>query len=73
MSLAADAVVESIWRAARLDPAALRRLQLPGAEPGLRSSFAVSTAAQASLGAAALAATEIGRLRNGLDSRRAST
>ena len=67
MSLAADAAVESIWRAAGLDPAALRRLQLPGAEPGLRSSFAVSTAAQASLGAAALAATEIGRVRNGLE------
>ena len=67
MSLAADAAVESIWRAAGLDPAALRRLQLPGSEPGLRSSFAVSTAAQASLGAAALAATEIGRVRNGLE------
>ena len=67
MTLAADAVVESLWRGARLDPAALRRLQLPGTEPGLRSSFAVATAAQASLGAAALAATEIGRLRNGLE------
>jgi crotonobetainyl-CoA:carnitine CoA-transferase CaiB-like acyl-CoA transferase len=33
----------------------------------LPSSFAVSTAAQASLGAAALAATEIGRIRNGLE------
>ena len=61
MTLAADAAVESIWRAAGLDPAALRRLQLPGSEPGLRSSFAVSTAAQTSLGAAALAAIEIGR------------
>ena len=69
MSLAADAAVASIWRAAGLDPAALRRLQLSGSEPGLPSSFAVSTAAQASLGAAALAATEIGRARNGLEQK----
>jgi crotonobetainyl-CoA:carnitine CoA-transferase CaiB-like acyl-CoA transferase len=58
--------VASIWGDVGLDPAALDRLQLPGSEPGLRSSFAVSTAAQASLGVAALAASEIGSVRNGL-------
>ena len=66
MNLDANAVVASIWSAAGLEPAALGRLVLTGSEPGLPSSFAVSTAAQTSLGAAALAATEIGRLRNGL-------
>jgi len=67
MSVPAPAIVASVWGDAGLGPAALQRLQLPGREPGLRSSFAVSTAAQASLGVAALAATEIGRLRNGLE------
>ncbi|MEP7303531.1 MAG: CoA transferase [Caldimonas sp.] len=59
-------MIESLWNDADLDRAALPRVLLPGTEPALRSSFAVATAAQASLGAAALAATEIGRLRNGL-------
>ncbi len=45
---------------------ALERVALTGAEPVLPSSFAVGTAAQVSTAAAALAATEIGRLRNGL-------
>ena len=45
----------------------MRRLRLTGSEPGLPSSFPVSTAAQVALGAAALAATEIGRRRNGLE------
>ena len=67
MSRAAPDVVASIWGDAGLDPVALRAAQLPGREPGLRSSFPVSTAAQAALGVAALAATEIGRLRNGLE------
>jgi len=66
--VSADAlsVVASLWPDAGLEPAALRRLILTGSEPGLPSSFAVSTAAQASHGAAALAATELGRIRNGL-------
>lgn len=45
---------------------ALERVALTGAEPVLPSSFAVGTAAQVSTAAAALAAAEIGRLRNGL-------
>ena len=67
MRAAAASVVASVWSDAGLDASALRRLILTGAEPGMPSSFAVSTAAQASLGAAALAATEIGRNRNGLE------
>ncbi|MEO8060145.1 MAG: CoA transferase [Burkholderiales bacterium] len=58
-----------IWRAAGLPSAALQQLSLTGREPVLPSSFAVGTAAQASLAAAALAATELGRHRNGLQQR----
>ncbi len=46
--------------------ASLSRLHLSGEEPALPSSFAVSTAAQASLAAAAAGASEIGLCRNGL-------
>ena len=59
-------VVTRLWRDAALDPSALERLTLSGQEPALPSSFAVGTAAQASLAVAALAASEIGRARNGL-------
>jgi hypothetical protein len=61
----ADAVA-AIWSGGQLPMASLGRLRLSGEEPALPSSFAVGTAAQASLGAAALAATEIGLRRNGL-------
>ena len=44
----------------------MQRLALTGSDPALPSSFAVGTAAQATLAAAALAATEIGAHRNGL-------
>ena len=60
------AVLESLWRGGALPADALERVALTGAEPVLPSSFAVGTAAQVSTAAAALAATEIGRLRNGL-------
>ncbi len=40
-------------------------VELTGAEPALPSSFAVGTAAQASIAAAALAASELWRLRTG--------
>ena len=59
--------VGDLWSAASLASAALARLQLTGVDPALPSSFAVGSAAQASIGAAALAATEIGRLRNGVE------
>jgi crotonobetainyl-CoA:carnitine CoA-transferase CaiB-like acyl-CoA transferase len=57
----------SLWASLDLPEAALNRLALSGGEPVLPSSFAVGTAAQASLALAALAATEIGRVRNGLE------
>ena len=56
----------ALWRGGALPAEALERAALTGAEPVLPSSFAVGTAAQVSTAAAALAATEIGRLRNGL-------
>ena len=60
-----DALVP-IWRAVGLPADTLQQLSLTGHEPALPSSFAVGTAAQASLAAAALAATELGHHRNGL-------
>ena len=58
-----------VWQAAGLPAQALERVTLTGAEPALASSFAVGTAAQATIAAAALAATEVGRARNGLIQR----
>src|SRR6185437_14410231 len=55
----------ALWRGAGLDEAALRDIGFTGAEPVLPSSFAVGTAAQATIGAAALAAAELWRLRTG--------
>lgn len=59
----------SIWHDAGLSAAALEHVVLTGDEPALPSSFAIGTAAQASLAAAALAAAEIGHVRNGLRQR----
>ena len=58
--------LSTIWQAAGLPAEALDHLTLTGSDPALASSFAVGTAAQASFAGAALAAAEIGRLRNGL-------
>jgi crotonobetainyl-CoA:carnitine CoA-transferase CaiB-like acyl-CoA transferase len=55
----------ALWRHAGHDAAALSSVALTGAEPVLPSSFAVGTAAQASIAAAALAAAELWRLRPG--------
>ena len=55
--------LERLWRDANLPDAALARIELRGAAPGIASSFAVGDAAQASLGASALAAAEIRQLR----------
>ncbi|MGZ5131097.1 MAG: CoA transferase [Caldimonas sp.] len=52
--------VRSLWQAVGLPEARPAGLKLSGAEPVLPSSFAVGTAAQASLAAAALAAVEVG-------------
>ena len=59
-------VLKDLWSGAGMAPDALERASLTGTDPVLPSSFAVGTAAQTSIAAAALAATEIGRLRNGL-------
>lgn len=56
----------SIWAAAGLPDDSLAQLTMTGVEPVLPSSFAVGTAAQVSFAAAALAASDIGRARNGL-------
>ncbi len=58
--------IESLWQAAGLRSQALEWLSLTGRDPVLPSSFAVGSAAQTSLAAAALATIEIGASRNGL-------
>ncbi len=62
---AAAAALSALWADAGLAPAALQRITLTGDEPVLASSFAVATILQVSLGAAALAAAEIGQSRGG--------
>lgn len=52
-----------LWRDAGLADASLDHLTLNGAEPALPSSFAVGTASQVALAAAAMAAVEVGRAR----------
>jgi len=63
------AALSQLWQAAGLPVDALQRISLRGADPVLPSSFAVGTAAQASMAAGALAAAELGRLRNGVTQR----
>jgi len=58
--------MHALWQSAGLPVDALAHLTLTGADPALPSSFAVGSAAQFSFAAAALAAAEIGHLRNGL-------
>src|SRR6187431_1526226 len=55
----------ALWHHAGQHDAALEAVTLTGAEPALPSSFAIGTAAQASIAAAALAAAELRRLRGG--------
>ncbi len=61
----AKTVLAGLWRSAGHHDATLRHIQFTGSEPVLPSSFAVGTAAQATIGAAALAAAELWRLRTG--------
>lgn len=58
-------VLAGLWRLAGQDDTALKNVDLTGAEPVLPSSFAVGTAAQATIAASALAAGELWRLRTG--------
>ena len=64
--LSPDQAVQQLWRLAGLATERAATLRLSGADPVLASSFAVGTAAQATLGAAALAAAEFGHARNGV-------
>jgi crotonobetainyl-CoA:carnitine CoA-transferase CaiB-like acyl-CoA transferase len=54
-----------VWQLGGLAPRALEQVELTGADPILPSSFAVGTAAQASIAASTLAAAEVWRLRGG--------
>lgn len=55
----------ALWRDAGMPPEALGHVSLAGDDPILPSSFAVGTAAQASLGASALAAAALWAQRTG--------
>ncbi|MES2711373.1 MAG: CoA transferase [Pseudomonadota bacterium] len=57
--------LRSLWMMAGWPEAALGQLVLTGADPVLPSGFAVGTAAQASIGASALAAVHLHTLRGG--------
>ncbi|KQW54073.1 CoA transferase [Variovorax sp. Root411] len=59
----ASEVLGDIWRQAGLPEEALPFARLTGADPVLPSSFAVGTAAQSTVAAAALAACELGHVR----------
>jgi crotonobetainyl-CoA:carnitine CoA-transferase CaiB-like acyl-CoA transferase len=61
----ASACLEALWLAFGGERDALRQVELTGIEPVLPSSFAVGTAAQASVAACALTAAELWRLRTG--------
>lgn len=63
--LAPADVLASLWRDAAMPPEALAQLTLTGADPVLPSTFAIGTAAQASLGASALAAAALWAQRTG--------
>ncbi|MEO5669177.1 MAG: CoA transferase [Ramlibacter sp.] len=59
----AHEALASLWQLAGLPGQALKFAELTGADPVLPSSFAVGTAAQSTIAAAALAACELGHLR----------
>jgi crotonobetainyl-CoA:carnitine CoA-transferase CaiB-like acyl-CoA transferase len=59
----ASDVLADLWRLAGLPEDALSFAQLTGSDPVYPSSFAVATAAQSTIAAAALAACELGHVR----------
>jgi crotonobetainyl-CoA:carnitine CoA-transferase CaiB-like acyl-CoA transferase len=59
----AENALQGLWAQAGLPAEALDFVRLTGADPVLPSSFAVGTAAQSSIAAAALAACELGHRR----------
>ncbi|MEJ0075927.1 MAG: CoA transferase [Alphaproteobacteria bacterium] len=60
-----EAALAGLWDATGRPAAALDAITLTGTEPALPSSFAIGTAAQATIAASALAAAELWRLRTG--------
>jgi crotonobetainyl-CoA:carnitine CoA-transferase CaiB-like acyl-CoA transferase len=62
-AMTAMTALRALWQQAGLPNDALDFVELSGADPMLPSSFAVGTAAQASIAAAALAACELGHAR----------
>lgn len=65
MTATAQHALADLWDAVGLDRVALDNVDLAGAEPALPSSFALGTAAQASIAASGLAAAELHRARGG--------
>jgi crotonobetainyl-CoA:carnitine CoA-transferase CaiB-like acyl-CoA transferase len=63
-ALAPSDVVQQLWRSLGQPDGALSQLSLSGSDPVLPSSFAVGTAAQASIAAAALSAAQLWYLRS---------
>ena len=63
--LTGDVALAGLWRGLGGEESAVSAVELTGAEPALPSSFAIGTAAQASIAAATLAAREIARERGG--------
>jgi crotonobetainyl-CoA:carnitine CoA-transferase CaiB-like acyl-CoA transferase len=57
--------LQQLWGDAGCDPAALERATLTGSDPVLPTDVRIGTAATAVIGATALAATELWRLRTG--------
>ncbi len=57
--------LEDLWKVVGGEPAALERVTLTGADPLLPTDFKIGTAASAVIGAGALAASELWRLRTG--------
>jgi len=56
--------LDGLWRLASGEPTMLNTITLTGSDPVLPSSFCLGTAAQASIGAATLAASQLWQLRN---------
>lgn len=61
--MSATDTLTTLWKLANLPTGTLQHANLTGADPVLPSSFAVGTAAQTSVAAAALAAIELGHVR----------
>jgi crotonobetainyl-CoA:carnitine CoA-transferase CaiB-like acyl-CoA transferase len=68
-SIKSKDALAALWRYAGQPAAALEAVDLTGSEPVLPSTFAVGTAAQTTITASALAASELWRLRTGRQQR----